>query len=132
MQRIIPPPKKCIRCGKVFERDPNKSIFDFSEKRFCTKKCYQKSMKRENHPNWKGGIKHRPDGYQRDSATDQYIHRQVMEKHLGRKLKSSEHIHHIDGNNKNNNVKNLKIVTNSEHQKIEYKLRKIDKYGRFA
>lgn len=121
-KKIIPAPKKCIRCGKLFNRDPKKSIFDFKEKRFCNKDCYLDSMKRENHPNWKGGIKHRPDGYMRDSKTDKYIHRLVMEKYLGRELKTWEHVHHIDGNPQNNNIKNLQVLTNSEHRKLEYSI----------
>jgi hypothetical protein len=38
-------------------------------------------------------------------------HRYVMEQHLGRKLSQNEHIHHIDGNRLNNNLKNLEIWT---------------------
>ena len=35
------------------------------------------------------------------------IHRIVMEKKLGRPLKKGEVIHHIDGDNQNNNIDNL-------------------------
>lgn len=47
-----------------------------------------------------------------------YEHREVMEIYLGRKLKSNEHIHHIDENPKNNNISNLKIVSPEEHVRI--------------
>jgi len=48
-------------------------------------------------------------------------HRLVMEKYLGRKLTKKEIIHHVDENPKNNNIKNLRIMTLSEHTKIHRK-----------
>jgi hypothetical protein len=47
-------------------------------------------------------------------------HRLAMEKYLGRKLKSTEHIHHIDGNQRNNNIKNLILLSNSQHYKLHH------------
>ena len=45
-------------------------------------------------------------------------HRIVMERMLGRKLSSDEHVHHIDENTLNNSPSNLQIVSRSEHCKI--------------
>lgn len=45
-------------------------------------------------------------------------HRVVMERHLGRRLKRSEHVHHKDGNRQNNAIENLEILTSSEHTRI--------------
>lgn len=44
-------------------------------------------------------------------------HRWVMEQHIGRRLTSKEHIHHIDGDRSNNNIGNLEILTRSQHFK---------------
>ena len=44
-------------------------------------------------------------------------HRHIMEKHLGRKLKRTEIVHHADGNKLNNSIKNLQIVSRSAHVK---------------
>lgn len=100
--------------------------------KFCCWKCFREFYSKEKHPLWKGGLKNRPDGYIRDSKSDKYIHRIVMEKFLKRKLKRSENIHHIDGDPKNNNISNLIILSNSEHRKLEVKSQKRNKHGKFT
>lgn len=52
-------------------------------------------------------------------------HRDIMEKHIGRKLLPFpyEVIHHIDGNTLNNHISNLKIMSASEHQKLHMRLK---------
>lgn len=47
-----------------------------------------------------------------------YEHRYVMEQHLGRKLLDNEHIHHMDGNPKNNDISNLEILSPEEHHRL--------------
>lgn len=44
-------------------------------------------------------------------------HRDVMEKHLGRKLSPEEAVHHKDGNPSNNDINNLEIVSFADHQR---------------
>jgi hypothetical protein len=118
--------------GKVCEYCGNTINSKDKRQKFCNEKCYHSSKTGKNHPNWKGGIKHRPDGYIRNSKNDKYIHRETMENYLGRKLNNNEHIHHINGNKSDNKIENLEIHTNSSHRKLEVKKEKRNKLGRFS
>jgi len=50
---------------------------------------------------------------------DGYVleHRYVMEQHIGRPLRSGEHVHHLDHDRTNNAIDNLLIVDPIEHAK---------------
>lgn len=47
-------------------------------------------------------------------------HRLVMERHLGRQLESSQVVHHINGNTRDNSIINLQIMSRSEHVKLHF------------
>lgn len=127
--------KNCEICGKEFSKYP--SYFKNRSGRFCSKKCDLKNnsvvwkqknprgdTRGENNPmygktpwNYRAGGSRRKDGYMRVTIGKRRIllHRHIMEGHLGRKLTRSEIVHHIDGNNKNNDIENLKVMTQNEH-----------------
>jgi hypothetical protein len=52
-------------------------------------------------------------------------HRLIMEQHLGRKLRSNQIVHHINGDIKDNSVENLETMTRREHARFHLKGRKI-------
>lgn len=62
-----------------------------------------------------------PKKYKQISVNGKQVreHRWLMEQHLGRKLESWEHVHHIDGNHLNNAIENLAVLSNAEHQREE-------------
>lgn len=106
----------------------------------------------ENNPNygnrrekcaaWKGGKRLSNYGYvllfepeHPNARSDGYVleHRFVMSEHLGRPLKDDEVIHHKDGNKQNNDIKNLEIISLSDHTRLHNYEREIfrDSLGRF-
>ena len=76
-------------------------------------------------PRWKGGTTLSVLGYEAytKSKTNgrnggRLVHRVLAEQAAGRQLRSDEHVHHIDGNKRNNAIENLVIISATEHAKI--------------
>ena len=94
-------------------------------KRKISKTLISKGIKSgSNNNNWKGGRWKSKHGYiwvwvsQKRGTVKE--HRYVMEKNIGRRLKSSEHIHHINRVRDDNRIENLEMVSNYEHALIHW------------
>lgn len=115
--------KRCIVCNKEYYIPQ----FRNSISKYCSRKCLAKQhlkkyvsiygFKKSNKPKHIYKYIITPEGQRMRE------HRYVMECFLNRKLNPDEHVHHIDGNSFNNDIKNLIVLTNSEHQKLELKLK---------
>lgn len=136
--KIELPDKICKSCGKTFNRGYLKSgrpegIEDYRVRIFCCIECSCKFRVGNNHYLFKPEGSKRSDGYVRysNNGRREYLHRVIMEKHLGRKLLQSEDIHHINGNPSDNRIENLQLIGRSDHLKLHNKLRERDDKGRF-
>ena len=90
--------------------------------------------KGKNHSGWKGGrglksgywTVYNPDHPRTSNIRRVWEHLLIMEKHIGRYIKKSEPIHHIDFNRQNNKIENLYLCKDSsEHQRLSKSVNKI-------
>ncbi len=86
------------------------------QKRAIVLKNFRQPKGADN-PHWKGGREITSAGYVRlwISRTERVLeHRKAMEDHLGRKLARGEAVHHINGNNADNRLANLELISFAE------------------
>jgi len=130
--------KSCKQCGKVFYVKNYRK----DTARFCSRSCsakyryhHDKSLRDnlshqyhgKDHPMWRGGKTRNTQGYILIHSPEHpfcdkrgYVreHRLVMEKELGRYLKQSEVVHHLNGKRDHNKIENLKLMKKKDHDRI--------------
>lgn len=92
--------RKVLKCPVRFRSDRGKERKSLDDRR-ARKAAYMREYRRKN-----GLVAYGKD------------HREKMERKLGRKLESHEVVHHIDGNVRNNNLKNLKLMNRADHSRF--------------
>lgn len=113
-----------IPWNKGLTKENNKIVKKIANSKIGKKRI---DMTGKNHPNWNDGKMTTKNGYVQimnknhpfQSRGYVYEHRLVMEKNIGRYLKSTEHVHHINGIKNDNRIENLMLFkNNSEHIKF--------------
>jgi hypothetical protein len=109
--------RNCKRCKKTFNRHNGNT-----RAKYCSRLCACRDRNTETHQKKAGtaggAIKIKIRGTGKKGYIKEYgrhQHRLVMEKIIGRKLKSDEVVHHKDGNKHNNHPENLELTNQSKH-----------------
>jgi hypothetical protein len=89
---------QCKNCKKSFGISPSR----IGKKFFCSKNCYSSFERKEQKPNRYIRITVKGHRY--------LEHRFLMEQKLKRQLSTTEHVHHLNGDPKDNRMENLFVV----------------------
>lgn len=110
---------ECDNCGKTFLK--KRSDIARSKHNYCSHECeieYRRKHRKQN------------TRYLQEECEQQ--HRLIVERIIGRKLLTSEQVHHIDGNSRNNDPSNLMVVTAQEHSRIHASQKRRNSIGQFV
>lgn len=97
---------KCLQCGVVFRTTSGRS----TNAKFCSSLCYHRAQGTDNRAYLTITV----------GSKQVYQHRWLMEQHLGRLLLSTEHVHHINGNRRDNRIENLSVHSSRDHRRLHH------------
>ena len=120
----------CHECGnpfRILRWQYRQKTIRRTKKPFCSATCKNKFQKLggKNSGTWSGGRYVCPSNggyvYINISPNKRILeHRYIMERFLGRKLKKSEVVHHINGNVSDNKVNNLVVCKSPGEHRAKY------------
>ena len=116
---------KCDMCGDTYKIC--KSHFGRTKTHFCSKECFYKYKRTQEERDRVSALGIGKQKYKHRNRQSE--HRYIVEQKIGRKLKSDEIVHHIDGNKRNNDPSNLTIMSRAEHAKLHARMRAAAKGG---
>lgn len=131
---------KCKACSKSFYKSLSES--KRGNKQYCSRGCYlpilSERIKKERNSLYKNGrvrsstgyiwiaVKEHP--YARMPGHYVFEHRLIIEEYLGRYLKPTEEVHHLNSIKTDNRLENLQLFSShAEHMKAEAKMGKFKK-----
>lgn len=116
--------RACYFCGTKFKIWPSALKQRKDKKRIaCSRKCRDSHLSRwidnKRYKTTHGYIMIMKDGVPKSSkfADMIYEHRAIAERILGRKLTSTEEVHHLNGKRNDNRPKNLIVVESRKHKR---------------
>jgi hypothetical protein len=107
----------CQHCGEPFYVRAYRS----EKAKYCSRSCLAKVhlpqfAEYRWHPTGKPARRYKQISV---NGKEVRLHRHLMEQHLGRKLSRDEHVHHINGDHRDNRIENLMVLSNADHQRLE-------------
>ena len=111
--------KPCPGCGKPVYRQPYMTTAGRNEGTFCSIACKAKTQRGTELVTGTKFV--RKDGYvsvKIGIRKYELEHRLKMAEKLGRPLTTGEHVHHRNGDRQDNRLRNLRLMTNTEHQAL--------------
>ena len=115
----------CLFCNKEFYVPKHRS--ESGKVKYCSRSCLAKIELPKYNAEFGFKKTNKPlHTYKTIKVNGKTVreHRWIMENHLGRKLEKWEHVHHINDDSSDNRLENLEVLSNSDHQRKEYKFRK--------
>lgn len=140
--------RTCAQCGSAYKVKPSQRWRRAAK--YCSKRCQGDAViKRplEQTHNGRcarlnaGGyvMVYEPDDDRSDNGGWYFEHRVIVERHLGRRLRSDEVVHHLNGIKSDNRLENLTVMDAIDHavlssgdykREVEERLRRLDEYER--
>lgn len=109
--------RRCVRCKNIFVLNNNNFPYNRSRsggfEYYCKKCACDRATERRKKlchtETWKEHVRKRDKEYRKNNGSTTY--RRIIKRETGVSLTPEQTVHHIDGNNKNNNLENLYIFS---------------------